>query len=227
MRISDRASLIIDPGARHIVGRNAGSGPDHTFDTGKFLGTSVYLGELRTDAQGRLIVLGGRGKSASYNGARAVTFANNEGWYDDTSDGPVTAEVIYAGQRLETDPAWVVVAPPNYAPQQKSVRTMWDVMRDVAISAGMLPKPVRPSFERDIRPIFERVAKLQWVNAGFAAAFGWGAANDFSSPEQLEKLARATPMLRRRCATSSPISSGCLSETPGRQCRGLGSMAMR
>jgi len=192
MRISDRASLIIDPGARHIVGRNAGSGPDHTFDTGKFLGTSVYLGELRTDAQGRLIVLGGRGKSASYNGARAVTFANNEGWYDDTSDGPVTAEVIYAGQRLETDPAWVVVAPPNYAPQQKSVRTMWDVMRDVAISAGMLPKQVRPSFERDIRPIFERLAKLQWVNAGFAAAFGWGAANDFSSPEQLEKLARNT-----------------------------------
>jgi len=69
---------------------------------------------------------------------------------------------------------------------------MWDVMRDVAISAGMLPKPVRPSFERDIRPIFERLAKLQWVNAGFAAAFGWGAANDFSSPEQLEKLARNT-----------------------------------
>ena len=88
--------------------------------------------------------------------------------------------------------AWVVVAPPNYAPQQKSVRTMWDLMRDVAISAGMLPKPVRPSFERDIRPIFERLARLQWVNAGFAAAFGWGAPNDFSSLKQLEKLSRKT-----------------------------------
>ena len=192
MTISDRASLIIDPGARHIVGSNAGNRPDHTFDTGKFLGTSVYLGEFRTDAHGRLIVLGGRGKSASHNGARAVTFANNEGWHDDTSDGPVTAEVIYAGQRLQTDPAWVVVAPPNYAPQQKSVRTMWDLMRDVAISAGMLPKPVRPSFERDIRPIFERLAGLQWVNAGFAAAFGWGEPNDFSSREQLENLSHNT-----------------------------------
>jgi hypothetical protein len=192
MTIGDRASLIIDPGARHIAGCNSGGGPDHKFDTGKFLGKSVYLGELRTDAQGRLIVLGGRGKSASYNGARAVTFANNEGWHDDTSDGPVTAEVIYAGQRLETDSAWVVVAPPNYAPQQKSVRTMWDLMRDVAISAGILPKPARPSFERDIRPIFERLAKLQWVNAGFAAAFGWGAPNDFSLREQLEKLSRST-----------------------------------
>jgi hypothetical protein len=69
---------------------------------------------------------------------------------------------------------------------------MWDLMRDVAISAGMLPKPARPSFERDIRPIFERLAKLQWVNAGFAAAFGWGAPNDFSLRQQLEKLSRST-----------------------------------
>jgi hypothetical protein len=37
---------------------------------------------------------------------------------------------------------------------------MWDLMRDLAIGAGMLPKPVRPSFERDIRPIFERLSKL-------------------------------------------------------------------
>ena len=46
--------------------------------------------------------------------------------------------------------------------------------------------------QRRRQPIFERLTKLQWVNAGFAAAFGWGAANDFSSPEQLEKLSRKT-----------------------------------
>jgi hypothetical protein len=192
MTIPDRASLVIDPGARHITGRDIEGGPDHTFGTGQFLGTKVYLGEIRTDSHGRLIVLGGRGKSASYNGARAVTFANNEGWHDDTSDGPVTAEVTYAGRKLETDPAWVVVAPPNYAPLQKSVRTMWDLMRDVAIGAGLLPKPARPSFEHDIRPILERLTKLQWVNQGFAAAFGWGAPSDLASPAQLEKLSRKT-----------------------------------
>jgi hypothetical protein len=192
MTIADRASLVIDPGARHIAGSNIGDGPDHRFETGQFLGTRVYLGEIRTDSRGRLIVLGGRGKSASYNGARAVTFANNEGWHDDMSDGPVTAEVTYAGRRLETDPAWVVVAPPNYAPLQKSVRTMWDLMRDVAINARFLPKPPRPSFEHDIRPIFERLTKLQWVNQGFAAAFGWGAPSDLASPTQLEKLSRKT-----------------------------------
>ena len=41
---------------------------------------------------------------------------------------------------------------------QKSVRTMWDVMRDVAISASMLTKHVRPSFDQDIRPLFERMS---------------------------------------------------------------------
>ena len=79
LTIADRSRLVIDPGARHISGRDAGGGPAYSFDTGTFLGTPVYLGEIRTDSQGRLIVFGGRGKSASYNGARAVTFANNEG----------------------------------------------------------------------------------------------------------------------------------------------------
>jgi hypothetical protein len=102
-----------------------------------------------------LIVFGGRGKSASYNGAKAVTFANNEGWHDDTADGPVTAEVTFSGQKLRVDPAWIVVAPPNYGPLQKSVRTMWDLIRDVAITAGTLPKParpiVRPRYPADLR----------------------------------------------------------------------------
>src|SRR6266550_1988457 len=54
----DRRQLIIDPGARNISGRNQ-SGP--IFDTGEFMTIKVYLGELRTDEHGRLLVLGGRG----------------------------------------------------------------------------------------------------------------------------------------------------------------------
>ncbi|HEY0075146.1 MAG TPA: LodA/GoxA family CTQ-dependent oxidase [Abditibacteriaceae bacterium] len=187
--ITDRSQLTTDPGPRHIKGTSQHGGHKHIFDTGQFMGKAVYLGELRTDEAGRLIVLGGRGVSASYDGSRAVTFANNEGWHDDTSDGPVTAKVLYEGQELKVDPAWVVVAPPNYAPMQKSVRTMWDLMRDVAIGAGLLPQPVRPSFDTDIRPLFERLSRLQWVNAGFAAAFGWQAPNDFTRPEWMERLA--------------------------------------
>ena len=143
----------------------------------------VYLGEISTDDAGRLIVLGGHGKSASYDGSRAITFANNEGWHDDVSDGPVTAEVRIGGRPLEVTPAWVVVAPPDYAPQRKSVRTMWDLMRDVAIKAGTLACPPRPSFTDDILPIFHRLAGLQWVNAGFAAGFGWKGMVDLTSEQ--------------------------------------------
>lgn len=191
--VADRNRLVIDPGVREIKGANIHGGSRYAFDTGKFMDVPVYLGEIRTDEQGRLLVFGGFGKSASYDGSLALTFANNEGWHDDISDGPVTATVKLHGKALKVDPAWVVVAPPNYAPGQKSVRTMWDLMRDTAITAGTLPAPTRPSFNTDIRPIFERLSRLQWVNAGFAAAFGWGGPNHYVSAAWLARLSRKSP----------------------------------
>ncbi|MEO1088148.1 MAG: LodA/GoxA family CTQ-dependent oxidase, partial [Acidobacteriota bacterium] len=155
--VSDRDGLTISPSGRSISGAGQ-SGPEYAFDDGRFMGTEVYLGELRTDDAGRLVVLGGHGVSASYAPGPAITFANNEGWHDDVSDGPVTADVVYGGRQLEVEPAWVVCAPPNYGPQQKSVRTMWDVMRDVAEAAGWLSNPERPSFQRDIRSKIGRMS---------------------------------------------------------------------
>ena len=116
------------------------------------------------------------------------------------SDGPVDATVKLDGVELDIVPAWVVVAPPNYGPQRTSVRTMWALMRDVAIKAGTLTRPARPSFTDDILPIFQRLTGLQWVNAGFAAGFGWRGAFDLSSPEALERLSApgvASAALRR------------------------------
>jgi hypothetical protein len=200
--VEDRARLAITPGKRTVSG--AGAKPQR-FDDGEFMGKKVYLGEILTDDAGRLVVLGGRGVSASYNGSHAITFANNEGWHDDVSDGPVTARVTLDGEPLEVVPAWVVVAPPNYGPQRKSVRTMWDLMRDVAIQAGALAAPERPSFTRDILPLFERLAGLQWVNAGFAAGFGWEGAFDLTSPDALARLSSNGPAereLRRTVANS-------------------------
>jgi catalase len=183
--VKDRSTLLIDSEMQSVSGKNSTKG--NTFE-GKFQSKDVYLGEMRTDEKGRLILLGGHGKSENINGDMAVTFANNEGWYDDTSDGPVTAEVEYEGVRLKVDPAWVVCAPPDYAPMQKSVRTMWDLMRDVAVQSGMLARPKRPSFKKDILPIFERMTDLQWVNAGFAAAFGFGGQFDYTTAEWVKKL---------------------------------------
>lgn len=188
--VTDRSTLVIDPGARHIQGRDVHGGRTHTFDTGRFMGKPVYLGEIRTDKEGHLIVLGGRGVSASHDGSLALDFGNNDGWHDDVSDGPVTAEVHLGGRKLHVGPSWVVVAPPNYAPMQKSVRTMWDLMRDIAIQMTMLPTPARPSFQNDIRPIFERLSNLQWVNKGFAAAFGWTGPFNFAAPDWLQRLSR-------------------------------------
>ena len=191
--VADRTMLTIDPGNRKIGGPDKGGEKRYRFDDGTFMGEKVYLGEVRTDEAGRLIVLGGHGKASSYDGSVAITFANNDGWHDDTSDGPVTAKVVYKGVSLQVDPAWIVVAPPNYAPNLKSVRTMWDLMRDLAISNKMLTRPQRPSFENDIRPIFERMTQLQWVNAGFAGAFGWGGQFNLTTPEWLEKLSNPSP----------------------------------
>jgi hypothetical protein len=193
--VSDRSQLAITPGPRRVKGHRAAP---QRFDDGKFMGKPVYLGEILTDEGGHLIVVGGKGHSSSHDGSAAITFANNEGWHDDTADGPVTAKVVLHGQALQVIPAWVVVAPPNYGPQRKSVRTMWDLMRDVAIKANLLPPVERPSFTFDILPLFERLAGLQWVNAGFAAGFGWQGAFDLTSPAALAALSSTDPALRER-----------------------------
>jgi hypothetical protein len=184
--VKDRDSLVLDAGA-HTLHAGAGS---VEMVAGRFMhqGEPVYLGKMWCEGDARLLVTGGRGKSASYDGKPATTFANNNGWHDDVSDGPVTATVSYRGVALPVTPSWLVVAPPDYGPQCKSVRTLWDLMRDVAIQTGALIAPLRPSFTYDIYPIFERLTRLQWVNAGFAAGFGWNAGYDFTRPDWIERL---------------------------------------
>ncbi|RSZ60431.1 hypothetical protein HF313_19930 [Massilia atriviolacea] len=187
--LPQRGSLSIEPGARTIKEAGA-SGQRYHFDGGSCFGIPVPLGELRTDPRGRLWVFGGHGTSASLDGSAPVTFANNDGWYDDTSDGPVTATVRVGGRALSVAPAWVVVAPPNYGPQQKAVRTMYALMTDVAIASGHLPVPTRPSFRHDLLPIFKALCDLQWMNGGFAAGFGHGMPQNFMAPDYLRKLSQ-------------------------------------
>lgn len=191
----ERGRLAITSEKRTIAGPKSDR---HEF-IGHFMDkVQVYLGEAWTDKEQRLTILGGKGISASVDGSAAITFANNEGWYDDVSDGPVTARVVLNGEEIQVIPAWVVVAPPNYGPQRKSVRTMWDLMRDVAIKAGTLAAPQRPSFTRDILPVFQRMHGLQWVNAGFAAGFGWEGVFDLTSTAALAKLGSTSPAYREQ-----------------------------
>jgi hypothetical protein len=189
-RVPTRQELTIDPGPRSIRGRDK-SGKEYHFDSGKFFKKKVYLGELRTDEAGRLIFLGGHGVSASFLGpdARPTTFANNDGWHDDVADGPVTAEVSIDGRAVPVEPAWVVVAPPNYAPQVKGGRTLYDLLYDTFVQAGRLPFPAAISFTRDIYPIFHRLDGLQWVNQAYSVQFGPGGRFDFTDPRLVARLA--------------------------------------
>lgn len=183
-----RRELEIRPTPRTIQGANS-QGPDYVFGDGRFLGTPVELGELRTDEAGRLLVLGGYGTAGTpWPNNAAITFANNDGWYDDIGDGPVQARVALDGRELPVEPAWVVVAPPNYAPDLIGIVTLYDLLVDTYQGWWMGP-PRRPSFRRDIYPILERFAMTQWVNQGFLSQFGWGAPNNFLDPAYVAKLA--------------------------------------
>ncbi|GAA1937426.1 LodA/GoxA family CTQ-dependent oxidase [Kitasatospora viridis] len=201
-KITDRASLIIDPGPKSI---NATDRTPVEFTGGSFLGTPVPLGAMHTDQDGHLVVLGGAGTSRNPHGDNLVSFGNNDGWCDDTADGPVTATVSIGSRRLTVEPAWVVVAPPNYAPDVKTIRTLHDELVDVFVQAGTLQAPKRVSFARDVEPILRRFCELQWVNKGFATAFGFGGPQHFLDPAALARLGSTADRdreLRRQVYTS-------------------------
>lgn len=190
---ADRKKLVIDPGSRTVRGSMTET---QKFDSGKIMDKAVYLGEISTHSDGRLLVLGGRGNSASYKNSPITGVTNNDTWYDDVSDGPVTAKVRIDGTELTATPAWVVVGPPHYAPGVKSVRTLYDLLFDVFATAGSLTRPPQISFADHIEPILRRLCDLQWVNHGFATQFGWNGPNFFLSPAMRKRL--ADPSQRNR-----------------------------
>jgi hypothetical protein len=187
-----RSDLVIDPGPRLITGRNLnadGSQPQYAYDTGTFHGVPVYLGELRTDAKGNLIFLGGRGHSSTFLPGPPPGFANNPGWHDDISDGPVDATIqLKDGRTYQAIGAWVITAPPDFAPGVRAFVTGYDLIFETAIQLDPSLNPARIGFFEHIYPILERISINQWVNAGVALAYGWGSPADFTNPEFIARL---------------------------------------
>ena len=181
----ERKNLKIDPGPRRVSGHNDRA----VFNSGKFFDQRVYLGEIRTDQNGRLLVLGGRGHSSAPNGEPLTTFGNNDGWTDDTADGPVTARVRIGSEEIPVDPAWVVVGPPNYAPALNAdCCTLFDVVTQTMLDVGWVQQPQEVNFFADIFPILQRLADLQWVNQGILNRYGWKSPEEFMSVEYLNRL---------------------------------------
>jgi L-Lysine epsilon oxidase N-terminal/L-lysine epsilon oxidase C-terminal domain len=194
---SARSTLVIDPGPKTIAG--AGKAGTQYELHGAFTGVDVYLGELQTNEHGWLVFLPGRGVSASpggspiFNDTDPNAFINADGWYDDICDGPVTASVRIEGREIPVEAAWVLSAPPNYAPDVIGVRTLYDLLVDLYVASGWMDTPAKPSFRHDVHPILRRMSGLQWVNKGFASQFGPGGAHDFEDADYIARLARDPP----------------------------------
>jgi hypothetical protein len=178
------ARLIIDAGVQTIGGASAA----RKRMQGRFMDVDVPLGDLMTDEAGRLIVLGGFGKSLSVPAGRALNdFANNDGWCDDISDGPVRATIRLkdATQTIEADSAWVIVAPPDFAPPIPSVVTLYDVV--YAMTARFVDPSLnvtdatRVSFTTDIYPILRRVSNMHWISDVAGQGHSEGSFGDFVS----------------------------------------------
>lgn len=187
---AERDALAITPKAVTISGKGVNrDGDEPPFALrGQFLGKDVYLGEVRTDDEGRLIFLGGRGVSASPDGSPLSDGTDNERWHDDVSDGPIEATVEYRGRSYQATGAWVIVGPPDYAPGVQGIVTGYDVIFEVATRLDPSLLPERPSFFEHIYPLLRRFTATQWVNAGFARDFGFGTPADFTHHALVSRL---------------------------------------
>ena len=181
---------VASPGERQLISRyNLPVGYKHASFPPEILHPSIdSLGEIMMDAEGRLIVLGGFGASAgltpisSYEGA--------SGWWDDVSDGVVLATLkMRSGERVDLEPAWVLVGSPKYAPELVNIVTLEDTMFDIAVrflgaDTAMYDPSQYPSdtanhdqynpfggfnsdyeanYQRDIEPIIVRPKSYHWV----------------------------------------------------------------
>ncbi|OWJ69227.1 hypothetical protein BWR60_01460 [Inquilinus limosus] len=193
--------LVIDGGSKTIAGTSVNEGggdPLHRF-VGRFWDeVEVGLGELRTDAAGRLLVVPPDGKSNSPAGAGITSFADNDGWHDDWCDGPVTAEVTLAdGRRLTAEPSWVACVGPHFAPEIPPIATLHDVIENLNVEQGWSQPPALPlSFRRHVYPTFRRVALMDWVTTAADLRQGWLEVGDFADPAFIKRL--ADPSLANR-----------------------------
>lgn len=129
----------------------------------------VDLGEIRTDEKSRLLVLGGLGKAGgALDNPPIQNNTANPFWYDDTSDGKVTAEVRIDGVPVDVTPAWVVVGPPDFVPEIGNAITLYDRLIHHHAENRLLPQDFplptnndyRPSYTHDIYPLLKRA----WID---------------------------------------------------------------
>jgi len=198
---ADRQKYIINPGPREcdlasgnfsakfnydLSKYNAPTFPGEGALNGKLIeGTLINsLGDMTmTHESGKpvsLFVRGGHGYSCGERSANFASFAGADGWFDDTSDGPVECELTLKNGEVVTLKAWVLSASPKYAPNLVNISTWDDTVFDMAVrfrdfgkKLNMINKDnhfilgadgFKPHPETDINPIFKRMKDYQWVS---------------------------------------------------------------
>src|SRR5260370_24661091 len=138
-------------------------------------------------------------------------WAKNDYWYDEVSDGAVSARVtVPSGKSIvidrPQDAAWLIVAPPKYALGIHSIVTLYDVIHDVAVDQGWIKDAADVCYFRDIHPILWRAAETSWVNAEARRGHAddkrgdFRAATDRAAPttEQTKDKTHSSPSTGRR-----------------------------
>jgi len=138
------------------------------------------LGDIRIEAgSGRLIFAPGFGAAVGMdvNGALPSVSeywgAENTDWFDDMSDGPVNALIVYDDGSTDTvTGAWAMTGDPGFAPQTRNVVSAWDEVYDTFVRKLALAPALHdngafnpdfiPAFEDDIRPLFHAVMLQRW-----------------------------------------------------------------
>lgn len=147
-------------------------------------GIIASLGAITTENNGRLLVLGGYGKACGFDAqghysasASLGDNVNNDHWFDDVADGPVTASLVFAdgSSRVVEGSAWVISSDPSYAPQTASVVSLWDdlyctwlekmALRPAIYAQGSYQAGYQCDFSTDVQPILRAAALQKWTTS--------------------------------------------------------------
>jgi hypothetical protein len=90
-----------------------------------------------------------------------------------------------SAETIVAEPAWIIVAPPDFAPSLENVVTLYDVVYNIMAKfvdqSLAVTKDTIVSFTRDVYPILRRVSALHWVSNVAAGGHGPGHRMHFES----------------------------------------------
>ncbi|CAE6452408.1 unnamed protein product [Rhizoctonia solani] len=187
---NERSDLIIDSGEQSIQGENAQPvALQGVFQGSTKSGTQVQLGELRTDDQGRLLVLASDGHSFSILGDKDLTNGfDNPDWVDKMCDGSVRVTVKSKSKPELNIPvknrATIMTAPPRFASGTHCPTTLYELIEEV------YEQPKRGEgydvgdvvYYEHIYPLFDRGYLMSWTNRSANQGHGPTKIGKFQGP---------------------------------------------